>query len=72
MGLDAVAFITFCQQRISQTGSYKRIGDTCDARPRLIIAWTIDEPKAMETIMELHPAIQICTNHPDRMMNLQK
>lgn len=37
-----------------------------------VIAWTVDEPQSIRTIMEWHPDVQICTNHPDRMIHLEK
>lgn len=33
-----------------------------------VIAWTIDEPIHIRTVMSWHPDVQICTNHPDRML----
>lgn len=33
-----------------------------------VIAWTIDEPSHIRTVMSWHPDVQICTNHPDRML----
>jgi glycerophosphoryl diester phosphodiesterase len=35
-----------------------------------VIAWTVDDPDAIRTIMKWHPQVQICTNHPDRMLAL--
>ncbi|WP_019122206.1 glycerophosphodiester phosphodiesterase [Brevibacillus massiliensis] len=32
-----------------------------------VIAWTVDDPQVMRTIMGWHRDIQICTNHPDLM-----
>lgn len=36
-----------------------------------VIAWTVDDPDAIRRIMEWHPQVQICTNHPDRMLALR-
>ncbi|EST52107.1 glycerophosphoryl diester phosphodiesterase [Brevibacillus panacihumi W25] len=33
-----------------------------------VIAWTLDEPSHIRTVMSWHPDVQICTNHPDRML----
>lgn len=33
-----------------------------------VIAWTIDEPSHIRAVMSWHPDVQICTNHPDRML----
>jgi glycerophosphoryl diester phosphodiesterase len=33
-----------------------------------VIAWTLDQPQDIRTVMSWHPEIQICTNHPDRML----
>lgn len=35
-----------------------------------VIAWTIDEPRDMQIVMSWHPDVQVCTNHPDRMLEL--
>ncbi|MBO8162935.1 MAG: glycerophosphodiester phosphodiesterase [Brevibacillus sp.] len=35
-----------------------------------LIAWTIDDPEHMKQIASLHEGIQICTNHPDRWLQL--
>jgi glycerophosphoryl diester phosphodiesterase len=35
-----------------------------------VIAWTVDDPQHMQMLMRWHPDIQICTNHPDRMLSL--
>lgn len=35
-----------------------------------VIAWTIDEPRDMQIVMSWHPEVQVCTNHPDRMLEL--
>ncbi len=35
-----------------------------------VVAWTIDEPAAMQAVMELDEAVIICTNHPERMFTL--
>lgn len=32
-----------------------------------IVAWTVDDPEMIDKVMDYHPAIQICTNHPERM-----
>ncbi|MFT9849516.1 glycerophosphodiester phosphodiesterase [Aneurinibacillus sp. REN35] len=37
-----------------------------------VVAWTVDEPAHIQQVMELHPALQICTNHPDRMLEIKK
>jgi len=36
-----------------------------------LIAWTVDDPQAIQTLINWHPGVQICTNHPDRMLALQ-
>lgn len=43
---------------------------TCEALEKgyKVIAWTIDEPSHIRTVMSWHPDVQICTNHPDRML----
>ena len=33
-----------------------------------VIAWTLDEPAHIQEVMSWHPDVQICTNHPDRML----
>jgi len=33
-----------------------------------VIAWTLDEPSHIRTVMSWHPDVQICTDHPDRML----
>lgn len=33
-----------------------------------VIAWTVDDPKHIRHVLSWHPEIQICTNHPDRML----
>ncbi|MDR4997699.1 glycerophosphodiester phosphodiesterase [Brevibacillus parabrevis] len=33
-----------------------------------VIAWTLDEPAHIREVMSWHPDVQICTNHPDRML----
>lgn len=33
-----------------------------------VIAWTVDDPKHIRHVLSWHPDIQICTNHPDRML----
>jgi glycerophosphoryl diester phosphodiesterase len=33
-----------------------------------VIAWTIDDADAIRTVMSWHPDLQVCTNHPDRML----
>ncbi|BAU26409.1 glycerophosphoryl diester phosphodiesterase [Aneurinibacillus soli] len=38
----------------------------------LIVAWTVDDPKVMQHLMGFHPDLQICTNHPDRMLGLMR
>ncbi|MFD2368755.1 glycerophosphodiester phosphodiesterase [Brevibacillus sp. GCM10020057] len=35
-----------------------------------VIAWTLDDPEHIRTVMAWHPDVQICTNHPDRMLAL--
>lgn len=35
-----------------------------------VVAWTVDDSRAIERLMEFHPDLQICTNHPDRMIGL--
>lgn len=35
-----------------------------------VIAWTLDDPQHIRTVMEWHEDMQICTNHPDRMLEL--
>jgi len=35
-----------------------------------VIAWTLDDPGHIRTVMSWHPNVQICTNHPDRMLAL--
>lgn len=35
-----------------------------------VIAWTLDEPAYIREVMSWHPEVQICTNHPDRMLTL--
>lgn len=36
-----------------------------------VIAWTLDDPQHIRTVMEWHKDMQICTNHPDRMLELR-
>lgn len=36
-----------------------------------VIAWTLDDPQHIRTVMEWHKDMQICTNHPDRMLELK-
>jgi glycerophosphoryl diester phosphodiesterase len=36
-----------------------------------VIAWTVDVPEHIRLLMQWHPDIQICTNHPDRMLGLK-
>ncbi|USG65513.1 glycerophosphodiester phosphodiesterase [Brevibacillus ruminantium] len=33
-----------------------------------IIAWTVDDPQAMRQLLKAYPDVQICTNHPERML----
>jgi glycerophosphoryl diester phosphodiesterase len=33
-----------------------------------VVAWTLDDPEHIRTVMLWHPDVQICTNHPDRML----
>jgi len=33
-----------------------------------VIAWTLDDPSHIRSVMSWHPDVQICTNHPDRML----
>lgn len=33
-----------------------------------VIAWTLDNPEHIRTVMSWHPGVEICTNHPDRML----
>ncbi|WP_400162184.1 glycerophosphodiester phosphodiesterase [Brevibacillus sp. TJ4] len=33
-----------------------------------VIAWTLDDPDAIRTVLSWHPDVQICTNHPDLML----
>lgn len=33
-----------------------------------VVAWTLDDPEHIRTVMSWHPDVQICTNHPDRML----
>lgn len=35
-----------------------------------LIAWTIDEPAQMQKTAAIHEDIAICTNHPERWLNL--
>lgn len=35
-----------------------------------VIAWTLDDPLDIRTVMSWHADMQICTNHPDRMLGL--
>ncbi|WP_103104719.1 glycerophosphodiester phosphodiesterase [Brevibacillus reuszeri] len=35
-----------------------------------VIAWTLDDPHDIRTVMSWHADMQICTNHPDRMLGL--
>lgn len=37
-------------------------------RGHQVIAWTLDNPEHIRTVMSWHPNVQICTNHPDRML----
>jgi glycerophosphoryl diester phosphodiesterase len=37
-----------------------------------VIAWTVDNPADIERLMAFHPELQICTNHPERMLSLIK
>ncbi|WP_232696423.1 glycerophosphodiester phosphodiesterase [Brevibacillus daliensis] len=36
-----------------------------------IIAWTVDEPDHMRMLAHLGPSVQICTNHPDRWLEVK-
>lgn len=33
-----------------------------------VIAWTVDDPQAIQQIVKTYTHVQICTNHPDRML----
>jgi glycerophosphoryl diester phosphodiesterase len=33
-----------------------------------VIAWTVDDPQTIRHIVKNYPRVQICTNHPDRML----
>ncbi|MED4583735.1 glycerophosphodiester phosphodiesterase family protein [Brevibacillus choshinensis] len=33
-----------------------------------VVAWTLDDPEHIRMVMSWHPDVQICTNHPDRML----
>ncbi|WP_312109348.1 glycerophosphodiester phosphodiesterase [Brevibacillus reuszeri] len=35
-----------------------------------VVAWTLDDPRDIRTVMSWHADMQICTNHPDRMLAL--
>ncbi|MGG1658929.1 glycerophosphodiester phosphodiesterase [Brevibacillus sp. NRS-1366] len=35
-----------------------------------VIAWTLDESQHIRSVMEWHKDVQICTNHPDRMLKM--
>lgn len=35
-----------------------------------VIAWTVDNPEHIRNLISFHPELQICTNHPDRMLAL--
>ncbi|MFP3388865.1 glycerophosphodiester phosphodiesterase [Brevibacillus sp. SIMBA_040] len=35
-----------------------------------VIAWTLDDSREIRTVMSWHADMQICTNHPDRMLGL--
>lgn len=37
-----------------------------------IIAWTVNDSEMIEKVASLHPQIQICTNYPERMIQLFK
>ncbi|AMA71516.1 MULTISPECIES: glycerophosphodiester phosphodiesterase [Aneurinibacillus] len=37
-----------------------------------VIAWTVDEPDDIQHLLGFHPQLQICTNHPERMIALKK
>jgi glycerophosphoryl diester phosphodiesterase len=37
-----------------------------------IIAWTVNDSVMIEAVAKMHPEIQICTNYPERMINLFK
>ncbi|WP_205628895.1 glycerophosphodiester phosphodiesterase, partial [Acinetobacter baumannii] len=37
-----------------------------------VVAWTVDEPSHIQRMMDMHPALHICTNHPDRMLDIKK
>lgn len=34
-----------------------------------IMLWTVNEPRAIEQMVSLHPALWICTNYPDRVFS---
>lgn len=35
-----------------------------------VIAWTVDNAEHIRQLIDFHPELQICTNHPDRMLEL--
>lgn len=37
-----------------------------------MVAWTVNDPLAIQQLMEMHPQLQICTNYPDRMFPYMK
>ncbi|MEW9671772.1 glycerophosphodiester phosphodiesterase [Ammoniphilus sp. 3BR4] len=37
-----------------------------------LVAWTVNEANMIERVMKMHPKIQICTNHPERMFPFVK
>jgi len=37
-----------------------------------VIAWTVDDPVMIEKVSGFHPEIEICTNHPERILNIGK
>jgi glycerophosphoryl diester phosphodiesterase len=35
-----------------------------------VMVWTVNEPRAIEQMVSLHPKLRICTNYPDRVFPL--
>lgn len=45
----------------------KRYAEEVISQGFTLIAWTVNEAKMIERVMNMHPEIQICTNYPERM-----
>ncbi|MEI7026806.1 glycerophosphodiester phosphodiesterase [Paenibacillus sp. y28] len=46
----------------------RELADWCEAQQIGLMAWTVDEPEAIQALAAWSPAIWICTNHPDRLL----